>query len=111
MAFGFLAYHTERYLLPDSGIDPHELVVEALDRLRWSVTVESEGLIRASTRVNIWSWGERIVIEFEESDTLIVTSKCALPTQCFDWGQNRSNVVKFLRRVERLLDSRDRDAW
>jgi hypothetical protein len=109
MAFGFPAYHTERYTLPDSQLDWHELVVEAILALRWSITAESEKCIRASTSVNLWSWGERVSITFGPRGTVLVTSKCALPTQCLDWGKNRSNVTAFLKRLKKLSLSADDD--
>jgi hypothetical protein len=111
MAIAFPAYHTERYTLPDDKLDPHELVVEALAELGWKVTTEDEDEIRATTSVNLWSWGERVTITFGRNGRLTVTSKCALPTQCFDWGKNRSNVIAFLKQLERLLDPADRGDW
>jgi hypothetical protein len=109
MAFGFPAYHTEQYTLPDSQFDPHELVVEALLDLGWSITEESERVIRASTRVNLWSWGERVTITFRARGRVTVTSECALVTQCLDWGKNRSNVNAFLKRLKKLERSTDPD--
>ena len=38
----------------------------------------------------------RVFIKFLPDNSVSVTSKCALPTQCFDWGKNKANVIKFL---------------
>ena len=105
MAFGFPAYHTERYAFPEFGLDPHELVVEAIRNLRWKLRSESDTEIRASVGFNFWSFGERITIHFDTPDEVTVTSKCVLPTQCNDWGKNRSNVLSLLKRLDRLIDT------
>jgi hypothetical protein len=28
-----------------------------------------------------------------------VKSKCSLTTQCFDWGKNKANIVKFMSEL------------
>ncbi|QJW97770.1 hypothetical protein [Frigoriglobus tundricola] len=109
MAFGFPAFHTERYTLWEAHLDAHELAVEAILALRWTITDESDDTIRASTGISLWSWGERVTVRFRTGKTLIITSRCAIPTQCFDWGKNRSNVNAFLNRLEKLSSPADRD--
>ena len=46
------------------------------------------------------SWGENITVEmypFNETQTVVeVLSKCSLPTQVFDLGQNKNNVTDIL---------------
>lgn len=111
MAFGFPAYHTERYVFPETRLDPYELVVEAIQNLQWKLRSESDTEIRASVGFNFWSFGERITIRFDTPDEVTVTSKCVLPTQCNDWGKNRSNVFAFLSRVERLIEEADGNTW
>ena len=100
MAFGFPAYHSERFAATCSPHDLREAVSLALESLNWSIQEELPNRIRASTSANLWSWGEKITITFAAGNSLVVRSECSLPTQCFDWGKNRSNVSKFLEVVE-----------
>ncbi len=44
------------------------------------------------TNPNLFSWGEKIKIQFIENNIVRVKSKCVLKTQIFDWGKNRRNV-------------------
>jgi len=92
MAFGFPAYHTEE-LTGTPGPVFRNALLEAIHALRWSVRDETETEITASTGVSFWSWGEKILVRLHEHGAT-VTSRCALVTQCFDWGKNRSNVRK-----------------
>lgn len=94
MAFGFPAYHTEE-LSNTSGPPFRKAVTEAIRALGWSVREESDEAIRVATSLNIWSWGEQVCVQFH-SRGATVTSRCALFTQCVDWGKNKSNVRKFL---------------
>lgn len=100
MAFGFPAYHTERYCA-DTGksADLRAAVRVTLNALSWSIREEVSDRITASTSGNIRSWGEKILISFLPDNSISVTSKCALPTQCFDWGKNKANVVKFMAEI------------
>lgn len=100
MTFGFPAYHTEHYVPgPAGGGDLRGLVMEALTALAWAVKAETPRDITASTSLSLSSWGERVEIVFANDGSLTVTSKCALPTQCIDWGKNKRNVAKFIREV------------
>jgi hypothetical protein len=47
-------------------------------------------------RRHVWSWGEKIIVTFAAGNSLVVRSEYSLPTQCIDWGKNRSHVRKFL---------------
>jgi|SRR5262245_19989850 len=103
MAFGFPAYHTEELSFPIPKDDLYEIVLDVLESLSWSILEEREEIIQASTRISLWSWGERVTIEFFPDDTLSITSKCSLPTQCLDWGKNRSNVKKFIAKLRKFI--------
>ncbi len=101
MAFGFPAYHTEEITCtPGSAFQ--DAVCEAIRCLGWSVRSESGRMITASTNTTIWSWGERVVVHFHKRGAT-VTSRCALVTQCVDWGKNKSNVRNFLLNLDRAL--------
>ena len=95
MTFAFPAYHRETIEPNDPGNNVHARVLTCLSGLKWSVSRNNPSQIQATTSVNLWSWGEKIVIDIAESGTLSITSKCSLPTQCFDWGKNKNNVRAF----------------
>jgi len=104
MAFGFPAYHTDRYSPGASDTaDARDAVKKTLSALGWSVKKRTRNQITASTSIGVRSWGERILISFEPDDSISVTSKCALPTQCLDWGKNKANVIEFMTSLEKRL--------
>ena len=99
MAFGFPAYHRERVALPATGGGAADIVLKTLTALSWQLRTQSPSQLLASTGMGLRSWGERIEIDLLPDNTLAITSKCALPTQCFDWGKNRANVRRFLAEL------------
>ena len=101
MAFGFPAYHRESITLCPTRGDAYAQVLGALRSLSWPIRQESAQQILASTGMGLRSWGEQIVIELLPDNGLTITSKCALPTQCFDWGKNRANVCRLLAELQR----------
>ena len=101
MAFGFPAYHTEECPLRGSEARLRDAVLDALAHLGWKVKEETATAIRASTSLSLWSYGERVLIRFRNDGGITATSKCALVTQCFDWGKNKRNVRKLLAEIER----------
>jgi hypothetical protein len=81
-------------------------VLDALESLGWSVSENLGRTISARVGISFWSWGERITVTFLREGSLRVTSSCASPTQCFDWGKNKKNVIMLIaeiRKVERLI--------
>lgn len=103
MAFGFPAYHNEEINDIPNEENPRRLVKRALKQLGWSISRDEEDYIRASTTLSFWSWGERIEIELDDQSVQI-TSKCALATQCVDWGKNKSNVKKLVKAIYEQLE-------
>jgi len=102
MAFGFPAYHTERYSPgTTNSADLRIAVRETLTALSWSVREESHDQLIASTSMNIRSWGEKVLISFLPDKSISVTSKCSLPTQCFDWGKNKANLERFMTEIRK----------
>lgn len=100
MAFGFPAYHTERYSAgTGKSADLRVAVRATLNALSWSIREEASDRVVASTSVNIRSWGEKVLISFLPDNSISVTSKCALPTQCLDWGKNKANVGRFMAEI------------
>lgn len=108
MSFGFPAYHTDRYADRDTDRDsggtdePVHLgaaVRETLSALGWSIRAKERDPIAASTSLCAKSWGERVLIHFLRDNSISVTSKCAMPTQCVDWGKNRAYAREFIAEV------------
>src|SRR5690349_17364217 len=102
MAVGLPAFHTEQYsAAEDRCADLRAAVLTVLNALSWPIREQTADRIVASTSVSIASWGEEISITFMLDSRITVTSKCALPTQCFDWGKNKANVRKFLGEIRK----------
>lgn len=102
MAFGFPAYHTERYSAgTGKSADLRVAVRETLNALSWSLRQEANDQIIASTSVNIRSWGEKVFISFFPDNSISVTSKCAFATQCLDWGKNKANIGRFMAEIRK----------
>jgi hypothetical protein len=104
MAFGFPAYHTEALDQIGSGAGVRSAVKKAIRSLGWSIREESSDAITASISINWWSWGERVVVRFLPGGGLSVTSKCALPTQCFDFDKNKANVKELLVAIKKSAE-------
>ena len=101
MSFGFPAFHTEHFSATAANTNLREAVLLALDGLSWRLREETPDRIIGSTSVNVRSWSEKLIIEFLADNSISVTSKCALRTQCVDWGKNKSNVGKFLAELSK----------
>lgn len=104
MSFGFPANFTQRYSRSGTTAEGLRCAArDALETLGWHVREEHADRIVASTSLNVRSWGERVLLSFPSDDSISVTSKCSLPTQCFDWGKNKSNVEWFVEELERHI--------
>lgn len=100
MAFGFPAYHTERCQVPPAAMANACLAIRsAITSQGWRVRNETMQRIEASTGVNLWSWGETIIVDAMPDYSITITSKCSWPLQCFDWGKNQANVVELRKRA------------
>ena len=100
MAFGFPAYHTERYSIENKNpVDMLVAIRETIRELSWSIREEKSDQIIASTSINLKSWGEKVLINIFQDNSISITSKCALPMQCLDWGKNKANVDKFIAGI------------
>lgn len=100
MAFGFPAYHRERVAIHATTGAAGDIVLKTLTALSWQLRQQSPNQLLASTSMGLRSWGERIEIDLLPNNEITITSKCALPTQCFDWGKNRANVRRFLAELQ-----------
>jgi hypothetical protein len=70
--------------------------------LGWIPNQVDAGRWTATTRANLWSWGERVKIERDGPLTLRLRSECRWSAQCFDWGKNARNIALFRDAFERV---------
>jgi hypothetical protein len=98
MAFGFPAYHTDGFTASDA-VDLRAAILESIESLDWTVRADAGDRITASTGMGIRSFGEKITIAFLGENRISITSRCALVTQCLDWGKNKANVGRLLSEL------------
>ena len=101
MAFGLPARYETR--IPCGGEDPIETmgrVKAAISALGWRLYEEGKGKIVAIAALSLATYGEKVEARLVD-DGIHVESRCALPFQVFDWGQNKRNVVRLIRALER----------
>lgn len=69
-----------------------------------NLRVEHESSSQTTLRcgINLWSWGERIILTPEQRSIRIV-SQCRFPLQFIDWGKNRKNVEIIRAAVQRRI--------
>jgi len=97
MTFGFPAHHKDSIPVDSYGVELERRVITTLEKLSWELIYQKNLTFEASSKVNIWSWGEKISINITKDNMLTITSKCALKTQAIDWGKNKRNVKKFIK--------------
>jgi hypothetical protein len=107
MSFGFPAYHKEsrRFKLPRAEL--LRAAKRALQALGWTFSTRGVADLVVNTSVSWWSWGETLTVDVGDDGRVRVQSKCALPTQCFDWGKNRKNVTRFLDELRQQIDEEE----
>jgi hypothetical protein len=97
MAFGFPARYVEEIELEVDRDAARHAIVETLEALGWQYEKPHPDSYIAKTRVNMLSYGEKVRIHFTENASLEIRSTCAMPSQLFDWGKNKTNVDGFVR--------------
>jgi len=63
---------------------------------------------RMRSRLNRWSYGEKIELflsEINESLVVEISSQCVFPLQIEDWGKNRKNVQQLFTAIEHQLNA------
>ena len=98
MSFGFPAYYREELILSDT-IKFRELLEKALANLSYPILKKSKDQIILKVDWSVWSWGERINIDFSRPGVVTITSECAFPLQCIDYGKNKENVKKLIDSI------------
>jgi hypothetical protein len=75
-------------------------ILEVLRGMNMGVSAAEAGrIVRGTTGLNLWSWGETITMTRLSETRWKIRSECSMPLQLVDWGQNRRNV----ERVEKAL--------
>lgn len=72
------------------------------------VCSESPLEYKLRVRINMWSYGETLVVRVGDVDGQLmiqVASWCSMPFQVADWGKNRKNVAAFFEAIESQLPS------
>ena len=75
----------------------HALVAAGLTSVRGG-----GGVMYGSVPLGWRSWGENVtaVVGFGPAGSLVtLESECAMPTQFFDWGKNRTNVERIVDQL------------
>lgn len=103
MSFGFPAYSTGSRRFDLAQPELADVVGESLSNLRWHHESPLSNVFTARNSVNLWSWGERLIITVAQDGTVTARSECLLATQCFDWGKNRKNVEEFFDQIFRVV--------
>lgn len=98
MAFGFPAYHAQMFDHPSAALTL-ERCAQACRALGWSIERMEPNALVASTPLSARSWSEHVQITLHSPHKLTITSQCAMPTQCFDWGKNRENVARLYQAL------------
>jgi hypothetical protein len=59
------------------------------------------GQLIAKTKLNLWSWGEKVTIQVYQDGSVAVISACTV--QLVDYGRNQKNVEMFFNTLNNLL--------
>lgn len=106
MAFGFPAYHEERFVnSSDEAINLKAAALKAVRTLNWKIKSNDGSRIIAMTSMNLSSWGEWFHITMTGPRGMTIRSECSATTQFVDWGKNKRNVRKFLTQLEEQIAS------
>ena len=68
----------------------------------------NENRLYAKSGFSMSSWSEFIQVKAHEMDNsteIEFKSICALPTQVFDWGKNKSNYKRFEKELNKLTNA------
>jgi hypothetical protein len=61
----------------------------------------ASGQLIAKTKLNLWSWGEKVTIQVYQDGSVAVISACI--AQIVDYGRNQRNVEQFFNTLNHLL--------
>jgi hypothetical protein len=72
----------------------HQRIARAAENLIWRVVRESESALEFRAGMNWKSWGEQVTVTLQPAK-IQIHSRCRFAFQCFDWGRNRDNCLRF----------------
>ena len=92
MSIGFPAHYSAS-IKNKSNYSIEELI-KILKKTTFIIQYNSDENIFLKAQLNAWSWGESIKITLNRNtdNSINISSKCAFPLQCVDWGKNKKNV-------------------
>lgn len=104
--FYFTSVYSETRTLPSTSGDFETKIPEALKKCDFKAVRFDHSKYKAWARFSLWSWGERIEVDYNQSNDDFVkvncTSTCYFPMQIFDWGKNKQNTIDFFKKLELL---------
>jgi len=83
-----------------------ELIARAASQLRMKLVESSPELMTLKTRLNFWSFSERVTVSLGSVDgcrVIDITSSCVLRMQIADWGKNEQNVRRVFDEIDKAL--------
>ena len=87
--------------IPMPPLKIRTLLRDAFKNLGWEYLGEIDGRKwNAHVGWNWRSWGERVTVEVDGVERLVLRSRCNLKTQCIDWGKNRRNIHRLRSIIE-----------
>ena len=81
--------------------------IQVLKDLRFDIEYKNadKGVIEASTKSSIFSWGENIIIKLEKNSNagILVSVNSNAKAQIIDWGVNLKNEKIIMKKLTELL--------
>ena len=84
-----------------------EEAMNSLSECNFSVkeSDNKKGIIKESTKMSVWSWGESIIVLIEKTSVgTKVSVSSEAKAQLFDWGKSRRNINNFFENLNRKLN-------
>ena len=101
--------HEEEFRYGDFPDDIREAIYDTLEELRWRIGREGDDYIEASIGISLLSYGEKLSVDFIGRNTLLIRSNSIMPLTVVDWGKNKTNVRRFIRKLEEIMDEYEAD--
>lgn len=102
MAIGFPAKHQTSLSLPAlTEAELERRLAEHVANAGWEIVEDQTRRLVCRTAPNFWTLAERVTVTWTEALELTVESRCALPTQIVDWGQNKRVVTALVEHLQR----------
>lgn len=81
-----------------------EAVRQALKKLGFTLTINTDERLAATTSTSLLSWGEKIEVTVSNHNGVTrVNATSEAPYQLFDWGKSDENITKLFSFIEQML--------